>query len=67
MSGFLNGIARCTGVLTSQSGRQGKIGRLAIRALGVVVLGAIVSGYYAWTHPEEVKQIIAAIEAARAV
>jgi hypothetical protein len=55
------------GAPTSQSGRHDKIGRLATRALGVVVLSAIVCGYYAWTHLEEVQQIIAAIEAARAV
>lgn len=66
LSGFLNGIARRTGIPTSRSGRQRKVGRLAIHALGVIVLGAIALGYYAWTHPETVKQIIAAIEAAKA-
>lgn len=66
LSGFLNGIARRTGIPTSRSGRQRKVGRFAIHALGVVVLGAIALGYYAWTHPEAVKQIIAVIETAKA-
>ena len=66
LSGFLNGIARRTGVPTSRSGRERKVGQFAIKALGVIVLGAIALGYYAWTHPEAVKQIIAAIEAAKA-
>jgi hypothetical protein len=66
LSGFLNGIARRTGVPTSRSGRQRKVGQFAIKALGVIVLGAIALGYYAWTHPEAVKQVIAVIETARA-
>jgi len=65
LSGFLNGVARRTGIPTSRSGRERKIGHLAIHALGVVVLGAIALGYYAWTHPDAVKQIIAIIESAR--
>lgn len=66
LSGFLNGIARRTGVPTSRSGRERKVGHFAIHALGIVVMGAVALGYYAWTHPEAVKQIIAVIETARA-
>jgi hypothetical protein len=66
LSGFLNGVAHRTGIPTSRSGRERKIGHFAIHALGIIVMGAVALGYYAWTHPDAVKQIIAAIEAARA-
>ena len=66
LSGFLNGIARRTGIPTSRSGRERKVGQFVIKALGVLVLGAIALGYYAWTNPDVMKQVIAAIEAAKA-
>ncbi len=66
LSGILYGFARRTGIPTSRSGRERKIGHLAIHALGIVVIGAAALGYYAWTHPDAVKQIIAVIEQARA-
>lgn len=65
LSGFLNGVARRTGIPTSRSGRERKVGRFAIHALGIIVMGAVALGYYAWTHPDAVKQVIAIIESAR--
>lgn len=67
ISGFLYGIARRTGIPTSRSGRERKVGHLAIKALGVIVLGAVALAFYARSNPEVVKQIIAAIAAAKPV